>query len=86
MSRANDTEEASGNSDLLDRVRAFRTEAFDLLAALTRRSTRTRERSALPEAMAEMQDLVNILGDIERLLSQEPVRTARPRLTLAEER
>jgi hypothetical protein len=68
------TEEPSGTIDLLGRVGAFRTEAFDLLDALTRRSTRTRGNSALPEATAEMQYLVNSLGDLERLLSQTPRR------------
>jgi hypothetical protein len=78
------TEENSGAVDLLDRVGAFRTQAFDLLDALTRRSTRTCGSSALPEATAEMQGLVNVLGDIERLLSPQPERTGRQRLTVAE--
>jgi hypothetical protein len=78
--------EAPGAIDLLDRVGAFRSEAFDLLEALTRRSTETWGNSALPEATAEMQHLVNILGDVERLLSRQPRRTARPRLTQAEGR
>jgi len=68
------SEEISGTNDLLGRVGAFRTEAFDLLDVLTRRSTRTRGTSALPEATAEMQRLVNGLGDLERLLSQSPER------------
>jgi hypothetical protein len=80
------TEEISGTVDLLGRVGAFRTEAFDLLDVLTRRSTRTLGSSALPEATAEMQCLVNGLGDLERLLSQGPERAARPRLTLPERR
>jgi hypothetical protein len=81
-----DTEETFGSTDLLSRVGAFRTEAFDLLDALTRRSTRTRGNSALPEATAEMQYLVNSLGDLERLLSQSPKGAARPPLTLAHRR
>ena len=80
------TEENSGNIDLLGRVGAFRTEAFDLLDTLTRRSTRTGGTSPLPEATAEMQCLVNGLGDLERLLSESTERTARPRLTLPERR
>ena len=80
------TEETSGTIDLLGRVGAFRTEAFDLLDALTRISTRTRGPSPLPEATAEMQCLVNGLGDLERLLSESTDRTARPRLTLPERR
>jgi hypothetical protein len=79
-------EETSGTIDLLGRVGAFRTEAFDLLDVLTRRSTQTRGTSALPEATAEMQCLVNGLGDLERLLSQSPERPAPPRLTLPERR
>lgn len=89
MSRAikDDTpgpEGTPGAQDLLDRVGGFRTEAFDLLDALTRWSTRTGGDSALPKAAAEMQGLVNVLGDIERLLSQQPERVERPRLTLVE--
>jgi hypothetical protein len=61
-----------GTTELLGRVDAFRTEAFELLDALTRCATRTRGDSALPEATAEMQYLVNSLGDLERLLSQSP--------------
>jgi hypothetical protein len=80
------TEEAPGTIDLLDRVGAFRTQAFDLLDALARRSTRTRGTSALPEATAEMRCLVNGLGDLERLLSQTPERAARARPTLGERR
>ena len=72
--------QTSESADLLDRVVLFRTEAFDLLDALTRRSTRTRGSSALPEATSEMQSLVNTLGDVERLLSQKPKRTAGPLL------
>jgi hypothetical protein len=66
------SEENTGTIDLLGRVGAFRTEAFDLLDALTRCSTRTGGTSPLPEAAAEMQCLVNGLGDLERLLSQGP--------------
>ena len=76
--------ETSGALDLLAWVGAFRTEGFDLLDALTRRSTRTRGSSGLPEAMTEMQNLVNALGDIECLLSQPPPQVARPQLTPAE--
>ena len=74
--------DGAGRLDPLERVSAFRTEAFDLLTALTRQSTRTRERSALPEAIAEMQSLVNTLGGIERLLSKQPEHAAGPRPAL----
>jgi hypothetical protein len=80
------TEERSRTIDLLDRVGALRTDAFDLLDALTRRSTRTRGNSALPAATSAMQGLVNVLGDVQRLLSQKPKQTARSRRTPAERR
>ena len=70
--------QTSGSADLLDRVGLFRTEAFDLLDSVTRLSTRTRGNSALPEATSEMQCLVNILGDVERLLSHQQKRPAAP--------
>jgi hypothetical protein len=63
------TAETLETIELLDWVGVFRTEAFDLLEALSRRSTRALGDPALPEATAEMQGLVNVLGDVERLLS-----------------
>ena len=80
------TENTSGTNDLLERVGAFRCEAFDLLDALTRSSIQTWGDTSLPEATAEMQSLVNVLGDIECLLSHQSPRITRPRLTLVRER
>ena len=62
--------EAASRIDLLDRTRALRTDAFDLLEALAHSSTGPGGPSSQPEVTTAMQDLVNVLGDIELSLSR----------------
>ena len=58
-------QEVASRTDLLERTRALRTDAFDLLEALAHSSTGPGGPSSQPEATAAMQALVNVLGDIE---------------------
>ena len=80
------TAQTAETIQLLERVGTFRMEGFDLVDTLACESLRARRDSALPEATAKMQGLVNILGDIERLLSLQRDRQPPPRLRLVEPR
>jgi len=60
---------AASTTDLLEQVDGLRTEAFELLGALARASTGGSD--ALKWATADMQGVTNVLGSIERLLSQQ---------------